>query len=158
MPDRRDQLSVVPDLKEDSGLFKGGVVEVAFEVTPLRKRTTRGDMLVMGFISGVEIEVIFPGRRRASTGPLLSRLDQLVRQANREAQQAKRPAPSMTQIRYPLKAQGTWRTRIHRDPHDIVDRTHQFLIARWMMRDGAGIERVYGDPPVTLPAQDTRQP
>lgn len=158
MPDRRDQLSVDPDLKEDAGIFKGGVVDVAFEVTPLRKRTTRGDMLVMGFINGVGIEVIFPGRRRASTGPLLSRLDHLVRQANREAQQAKKPTPSMMQIRFPLKAQGTWRTRIHRDPHDIVERTHQLLVARWTMRDGAGIERTYGDPPVTLSAQDTRQP
>ena len=142
MPERRKNNSENIALKEDRGIFKTGVVRVRLEITPLRRKTSRGDILCIGFIDDAEIDVIIPGRRKRDSGILVAHLDKLVHAANREALRQKRPPHPPTSIRYPLVADGVWRVRVE-DETDQVQRRYQFLMANWTVQG-----QQFGDQPL----------
>ena len=74
MQNRRNSEVVFSAIEEDIGLFKSDVVDVRIDVSPMRRTTSRGDLLCVGFLKDVEIEVVFPGRRRRDTGPMEAHL------------------------------------------------------------------------------------
>ncbi len=130
---RRNRSSDTCDLKEDQGIFKTGVVDVRLELAPLHKRSKRGDLIVAGLIDGVDIEVVFPGRRERATGPLMAEM------AHRAARTA-----VLTHALLPISARGIWRTRLI-DPTDFRRaRIYQFLAAEWQLEDSG---QTYGEPP-----------
>ena len=143
MLERRDPSLDSPPSGEDSRLFGRGVVEVGLELTPLRKSSSRGDVLFVGFISGVEIEVIFPGRRRAAITPLTAKLDRLSRVVTKMKTQPQ----SLYDLRYSVRALGSWRNNTFEDKDGALERRHQFLVARWSFLDADGTERTYGEVP-----------
>ncbi len=145
MPERRTLDDDNPDLREDRGIFKTGVVTVSLDVTPLRRKTSRGDILCVGFMNDVEIDVIFPGRRTSACKPLLVYLDKMVNAARQLARRQKRLSPQPLDIRYTITAEGTWRVRTV-ETDNIPERRYQFLAARWTIQDRNG-ERVFGDLP-----------
>ena len=147
MPDRRNLTIGGAENREDRGIFKTGTVEVRLEMTALHRKTKRGDILFVGFLDGTEVEVIFPGRRSVVTAPLISDISRFVSQVQRAASQAKKPAPDVTEIRYPLRAKGTWRSRLLGDDNDF-ERKFQFLVAQWVIPGPNGTERHFGDLPV----------
>ncbi len=128
-------------LKEDQGIFKRGVVDVALKITPIRRITSRGDVSCIGFMDDKEVDVIFPGRRSSQSAALIKLLDDMVLASNETAVRERRPMPSPIHIRYPLKAEGTWRTKTTED--DVPEKRYQFLAARWRVA-GPGGERVFG--------------
>ncbi len=147
MHDRRTSEAPYSAIEEDIGLFKSGVVDVRIDVSPMRRTTTRGDLLCVGYLKEVEIEVVFPGRRRRETGPLEVELDQTLKRQTKNALAKNRPMPLPMHVRYPLRARGTWRTRLLGEDTDEVERRYQFLIAHWTIRDAAGMEKNFGEPP-----------
>ena len=130
MPERRKAKSENTALKEDRGIFKTGVVRVRLDVTPLRRKTSRGDLLCIAYIEDSEVDLIIPGRRCRDCGPLVRHLDSLVHTANREAAQAKRPPRPHTMLRFPLVADGVWRVRVE-DEKEQIERRYQFLMSSW---------------------------
>ncbi len=129
---------------DDAGLFKTGVVEIEIRLTPLRKKTSRGDLMFVGFMNETEVDVIFPGRRAAQTGPLLEVLDTLLRKANQAALNNNRPLPAIYGLQFPLRCQGYWRVSIKEDDA-MLDRRFQFLVARWTITAPDGALHVFGD-------------
>jgi len=147
MQDRRNSEGLYSAIEEDIGLFKSGVVDVRIDVTPMRRTTSRGDLLCVGYLKDVEIEVVFPGRRRGDTGPLEAQLDRALKIRSDEALSKNRPMPMPMHVRYPLRARGTWRTRLIGLAEDEVERRYQFLAANWVIRDTAGLEKRFGEAP-----------
>jgi len=141
MHDRRNSELLYSAIEEDMGLFKSGVVDVRIDVSPMRRTTSRGDLLCVGYLKDVEIEVVFPGRRRRDTGPLEAELDRALKNRTKEALSKNRPMPVPMHVRYPLRAHGTWRTRLLGLEEDKVERRYQLLVANWMIRDAAGLEK-----------------
>ena len=148
MPVRRKSERRNSAALDDAGLFKTGVVEIDIKLTPLRKRTSRGDLLFVGFMSETEVDVIFPGRRAGQTGPLLDVLDTMLRKANQAALNHNRPLPAVYGLQFPLRCQGYWRVSI-RDDDDTLDRRFQFLVARWTITAPDGTQQSFGDAPST---------
>ena len=142
MPERRKDSLDICAIKEDRGIFKTGVVRVRVEVTPLRRKTSRGDVLCIGFFEDSEIDVIIPGRRSRESGPLIAQLDKLVHAANREAAQQKRPPFPPTAIRFPLVSEGIWRVRVE-DDQEQIERRYQFVLSSWCVQG-----RWFGDQPL----------
>ena len=135
----RERRSLEPDpspLKEDRGIFKTGVVDIRLDLSPLRRRSSRGDLVCIGFIEDTEVEVVFPGRRAADTGPLDAELSHTVRRA-RSGQGA----------RLPLRARGIWRSRVVELDKSEAKRVYQFLVAEWTLRNTAGLDTTYGELP-----------
>lgn len=130
MPERRKDHSDICAIKEDRGIFKTGVVRVRLDVTPLRRKTSRGDVLCIGFFEESEIDVVIPGRRSLESGPLTAQLDKMVQAASREAARQKRPPYPPTALRFPLDAEGIWRIRIE-DEQEQIERRYQFLLSSW---------------------------
>lgn len=142
MPERRSDNLENTALKEDRGIFKTGVVHIRLEVTPLRRNTSRGDILCIGFVEDAEVDVIIPGRRRRDCGPLVAHLDGLAHAANRAAVKQHRPPPPPTAIRFPMMAEGVWRVRVD-DGDDQLARRYQFMMSGWTLQG-----RRFGDQPL----------
>lgn len=147
MHDRRNSEGLYSPINEDIGLFKSGVVDVRIDVSPMRRTTSRGDLLCVGYLKDVEIELVFPGRRRRDTSPLETQLDRALKLRSNEALSKNRPMPMPIHVRYPLRARGTWRTRLVGLDEDEVERRYQLLIASWVIRDAAGLEKQFGEAP-----------
>lgn len=145
MPDRRSVESFT-HLREDRGIFKTGVVWVRLELTPLRRTTSRGDVAFIAFVENTQVEAIIPGRRVALTGPLFDAIGLYVSRANAEARRNGGPLPAPLTMRYPVDANGTWRTRLF-ETEDSVERRYQFLAAQWTFRNAKGVEVTYGTAP-----------
>ncbi len=144
MSERRDQTENMTPAEEDSRLFVKDVVEVELELTPLRRMSSRSDLVIAGFISGSEIEVVFAGRRRAAVAPLTATLDRLSRGAklvNTETQ-------LHNDIRCAVRAQGCWRKSVVEEAKGLIERRHQFLVARWSFSGSDGTEKTYGEAPI----------
>ena len=123
-------------MKEDSGIFKTGVVDVRMDLSPSRRRSSRGDLICIGFFEAAEVEVVFPGRRREETGPLEGELWRITRQAR-----------TASEARLPFEARGVWRTRVVDSDAVEVKRIYQFLVAQWSIRNADGLLTTYGEPP-----------
>lgn len=136
MQERRSLESKPSPQKEDRGIFKTGVVEVRLHLSPLSRRSSRGDLICIGFIDDSEVEVVFPGRRRNETGALEAELGRVARKA-----QGGRSA------RMPFLARGIWRSRVVELDAVESKRVYQFLVAQWTIRNSAGQDTTYGELP-----------
>ena len=156
MPNQQKRAEDVSPLSEDWGIFGDSVVSIEIHLTPLRRETTRGDLLCIGFIGDARIEVLFPGRRRRAAIPLEKELDAFMREENRRAASRGLAAPHAVKLRFPLKAEGIWRVRLQEAEEDELERVYQFLAARWKLRTHRGEDKEYGESPKRRPI--TRMP
>lgn len=143
-------------MAEDLGIFKSAPVSVVLHLTPLRRVTDIGDLLCIGFFKEKQIEVIFPGRRRVAAKRLEVELDLFLERENEAAVSIRAPMPHPATTRYPLHAEGTWRTRVSETGDDEWEKMYQFIAAKWVIRDQNGHEKTYGDQPISRPV--TRPP
>lgn len=121
MIERRKPVSALSEEAEDDGLFGKGIVEVSVEVAPLRRRASRGDLVLLGHVGRHEIDVIFPGRRAHAARSLLAWF------AERERKGLERA----TDIRCALRVEGCWRNSIVQPEIGLPERRYQLLVARW---------------------------
>ncbi len=134
--ERRSLASKSSPLEDDRGIFKTGVVDVRVDLSPSRRRSSRGDLVFVGFFETAEVEVVFPGRRRTETGPLEEELWRVARRAR-----------TSSAARMPFEARGVWRTRVIESDAVEVTRIYQFLVAQWTIRNADGLSTTYGEPP-----------
>ena len=145
-PVRRPTDPARPDFREDALHFRSGTISVKVQVTPQRRKTPMGDLVLRGFIGGKEIEVVFPGRRQAAAIPLLQRL--LSKRQLESLQGDKdQPSRSQDQVRMDLKVDGAWRVRLMNEQDARPERRFQLIAARWRYRGPDGVEHVYGHLP-----------
>lgn len=156
MADQRQETFDLSAEEEDWGIFKSSVVTVKMALTPLRRETNRGDLLCIGFLEDKRIEVLFPGRRRSAASALEAELDHFLRAQNSAAQSKCQPLPHAANLRFPLRAEGTWRTRLSEIEDDEFERVYQFMAARWTYRDQFGNDHSDGGAPMRRPI--TRMP
>lgn len=156
MADHRPTDTDLSPEEEDWGTFKSSVVTVKMALTPLRRETNRGDLLCIGYLDEKRIEVLFPGRRRSAACSLERELDHFLRAQNTAAQSKGQPLPHAANLRFPLRAEGTWRTRLSETDDDEFERVYQFLAARWTYRDQFGNDHSDGGAPMPRPV--TRMP
>lgn len=156
MAEQRQEYSDVSPEEEDWGIFKSSVVTVKMALTPLRRETNRGDLLCIGYLEDKRIEVVFPGRRRSAACSLEGELDHFLRAQNSAAQSKGQPLPHAANLRFPLRAEGTWRTRLSEIEDDEFERVYQFLAARWTYSDQFGVDHSDGGSPMRRPI--TRMP
>ena len=132
------------DLREDVLHFRSGVVPVSVEVTPQQRKTPMGDLVLRGLGGGKEIEVVFPGRRRALAVPLLQRLQAKLQLQKIDGSQGRNGAET---VRQALKVDGTWRVRLSNEQDAVPERRFQLVAARWRYRGADGLEHVFGHLP-----------
>lgn len=132
-----------PDLREDTLHFRTGTVQVSVDVTPQQRRTPLGDLVLGGYIGGKDIEVVFPGRRRALTVPLLQRLHAKVQLRRLEAAGEPTKIP-LASIRQALKVDGAWRVRLSNEQDAVPERRFQLVAARWRFQGADGVEHMFG--------------
>ena len=156
MPEQRTPIEDVTPTNEDWGIFKGSIVTVQLHLTPLRRSTTRNDLLCVGFLGGTRVEVVFPGRRRKDAVALEADLDAYLRAKSRAARAKGLQAPHVISIRFPLSAEGVWRVRLDEAGDDDVERVYQFMAARWTWLDPEGGQKSSGETPIGRPI--TRMP
>jgi hypothetical protein len=137
LPERRIAYPEDPVRVEDRTLFRTSLVRITVEVTPERRRSSRGDLILRGYVAGKEIEVVFPGRRHAAAVPLLHRLQQILQ----------RMADRKTRAALAVRIDGCWRVRmVERD--GLPDRHFQLVAARWQFRGPDGREHLHGELPL----------
>ena len=156
MPDERQPIEDVTPSTEDWGIFKDSVVTVPFHLTPLRRETSRGDLMCIGFLEDTRIEVIFPGRRRRSAAALEKELDIFLQEERKAALSRGQAAPHAVTLRFPLYAEGIWRVRLNEDEEDEFARVYQFVAARWSYYNHLGEDQNMGESPIRRPI--TRMP
>lgn len=135
-----------PDLREDALHFRNGTVPVTVQVTPRRRRTSIGDLILRGFIGDKEIEVVFPGRRQAAAVPLLQRLQTRLHHRTLDAPKAT-PISATDAIREELRVDGAWRVRLINEQDASPERRFQLIAARWRYRGSDGVDHVFGHMP-----------
>lgn len=147
MQNRRAPDSQITVAREDSGLFKKGVVAFDIELVPHKARSSRGDLVIKGFFkTDTQIDVIFGGRRAMETAPLELCLERMfsndVRVALRNNTQA-----DIDAIRLPVHVEGSWRPHFLRDMSGWETRSYQFLVAQWSFTDETGTQVEFGELP-----------
>ncbi|MGB3406595.1 MAG: hypothetical protein WBA67_03795 [Jannaschia sp.] len=146
MPDRRKPLSEVTPESEDKGIFKGQIVDLLVELVPMFGKTSRGDIVIKGFIDGQNaIEVVFPGRRKVHVQTLQKHLQSTWSRAVQDAR-VETMRPVVDSVRVPSRIQGGWRPRFRRDDQGWETREHQFYAAQWTFRDRTGTVVTAGEP------------
>ncbi|MEM7719716.1 MAG: hypothetical protein AAF222_10985 [Pseudomonadota bacterium] len=136
----------LPDLREDALHFRSGTVPVTVQITPHRRKTPMGDLVLRGFIGGKEIEVVFPGRRQAAAVPLLQRLHAQI-QKHKLHQKDKSASGTARVGRYELKVDGAWRVRLMNEQDAKPERRFQLVAARWRFKGSDGLDHVFGHLP-----------
>lgn len=144
-PLRKDR-DPLPSSREDGLHFRSGTVPVTVDVTPQRRRTPMGDLVLRGFIDGKEIEVVFPGRRQASAVPLVQRL-MAKQQLSKITAASDDMGAGHAQVRQRVRIDGTWRVRLMNEQDAKPERRFQLVAARWRYRGPDGIEHVHGHLP-----------
>ena len=149
---RRPASEITPTY-EDSGLFKTTLCDIMLELIPQTRRNDWNDLIVRGFASRkTEIDVIFAGRRVASSGPLEKQLKSLLQKGRSKASDAAPSGPDITMVRLPLRAEGCWRRSLQRDNSGWETGTYHFVVARWSFNDAEGKTLSFGESPlVKLP-------
>jgi hypothetical protein len=139
----RNDLNRQPLSREDVLHFRTGTVPVTVDVTPQRRRTPMGDLVLRGYIDGKEIEVVFPGRRQAAAVPLLQRLMAKLQLAKLQSGADEKSA-ERTDVRQQVRVDGTWRVRLMNEQDARPERRFQLVAARWRYRGPDGVEHVHG--------------
>ena len=147
MQNRRAPATAITPVKEDSGLFKKGVVPFDFELVPHKARSSRGDLVIKGFFQKeTQIDVIFAGRRAMETAPLELCLERAFSNAIRDAAR-KQTQTNIDNIRFPIHVEGSWRPHFLSDMSGWETRSYQFLVAEWSFADEPGTKVVFGELP-----------
>lgn len=158
MTDPRRQTNATTPEQEDRALFKTYGGPIAVELIPQVFRGSAGDILVRGYFNkDVEIDVVFPGRRAAETGPMLAQLKAVDSQMRLGAAGANRPAPPMHSIRMPVQIKGSWRHEFRQNEDGKDVRSYQLVAARWAFADKSGQLAQFGEAPAVLPQAKTRK-
>jgi hypothetical protein len=158
MTNRQSSTNALSPEQEDRKLFKTYGGPIAVDMIPHVFRGSAGDVLIRGFFNkDVEIDVVFPGRRAAETGPLLAQLKAVDSQMRMKAAGAGRPAPPVTSIRMPVQIKGSWRHEFRQDAEGKDIRSYQLVAARWAYADKSGQLAQFGDAPAVLPQARTRK-
>jgi len=139
LPERRPTITESLNLTEDRALFRSGLVNINVDLTPERRRSSRGDMVLRAYVGEKEIEVVFTGRRHAAAVPLLHGLHHLL--------QASSGIESRPSIK--VRIDGVWRIRMMTDRDGIADRRFQLVAARWQFEGRDGVKHLHGEMPVT---------
>ena len=147
MQNRRAPDEQITTAREDSGLFKKGVVQFDIELVPHKARSSRGDLVIKGFFqTDTQIDVIFAGRRAMETAPLELCLERMfsnnVRAALRNNSQT-----DIDTVRMPVRVEGSWRPHFLRDMSGWETRSYQFLVAQWSFTDASGAQVEFGELP-----------
>lgn len=145
-PIRKDTEQRRTDLREDALHFRNGTVPVSVHVTPQRRKTPLGDLVLRGFVGGKEVDVVFPGQRQTAALPLLQRLVAKVKLQQMDPKSQKEETVS-GEIRQILKVDGAWRVRLMNEQDAKPDRRFQLVAARWRYRGADGVEHVFGHLP-----------
>ncbi|PCJ08435.1 MAG: hypothetical protein COB16_07005 [Rhodobacteraceae bacterium] len=152
MQNRRDPASAITPKKEDSGLFKKGIVQFSMELVPYKARTSRGDLVIKGFFQqDTQVDVIFAGRRAMETAPLELCLERQFSLAVRMANRSQTSTPNVDSIRFPVQVEGSWRPHFLRDLSGWETRSFQFLVAQWSFTDETGSSVEFGELPKERP-------
>lgn len=147
MQNRRAPDAAITRTREDSGLFKKGVVPFDIELVPQKARSSRGDLVIKGFFQkDTQIDVIFAGRRAMETAPLELCLERMFSNAVRDATR-NQTQTNIDNIRFPVHVEGSWRPHFLRDMSGWETRSYQFLVAQWSFIDEAGTKTEFGELP-----------
>ncbi|TNJ43377.1 hypothetical protein [Phaeobacter sp. B1627] len=142
--ERRARGKITPEY-EDSGLFKGGIVQVQLALVPVFGATSRGDCTARAFnAEGTDVTVIFAGRRRPHFQPLYSQLRYMYAQAQQADALRGAKMRDVNSIQLPVQCEGAWRARIERDERGQETRSMQFMVARWGFQGHDGRTLNYG--------------
>ncbi|KPA23291.1 hypothetical protein shim_04860 [Shimia sp. SK013] len=134
---------------EDRGLYKKPPTELVVELIPKFGKNSRKDVIIKGMVqNGVEVDVIFAGRRKKQVDELVKLLGRKWDQANDAAHEGMKK-PKRKDVRVPTRIQGSWRTRIVEDDEEWYARQYQLMVARWAFMSESGEFRSFGEPPFT---------
>ncbi|TCL08012.1 hypothetical protein BXY66_0043 [Shimia isoporae] len=132
---------------EDRGLFKKPPTELTVNLIPKFGKNSRQDIIIKGLVAnGVEVDVIFAGRRKKNAVELVTLLRHMWENATIYGPKGAR-APKRRDVRLPTRVQGSWRTRIVEDDEEWYEREYQLLVARWAFKSEDGEFHSYGEPP-----------
>jgi len=145
--DRRAQTPVSPDY-EDSGLFKGGVIQVQLALVPVFGTTSRGDCTARGFnADGIEVTAVFAGRRRPHFEAIYNQLRYMYAQAHHMDAIRGVKMRDVNDIQLPVHCEGSWRARMEVDDQGRESRRLQFMLARWAFQAHDGQTLRFGTAP-----------
>ncbi|OIQ37547.1 MAG: hypothetical protein BM558_12830 [Roseobacter sp. MedPE-SW] len=148
MQNRRRAPKEITHKTEDQGLFKKDLGQFAVSLVPHIKRSSRGDLVVRGYLNDKrEIFVIFAGRRAKDAVAVESRLKAMFVRANQAAVKAGSPPPEVNQIRLAIRVEGSWRSRFQRHVSGWDHKSFQLLASRWAFSDADGMTNLGGRPP-----------
>jgi len=134
---------------EDGGLFKKPPTELVVNLVPKFGKNSRQDVIVKALVqNGVEIDVIFAGRRKKHAEDVVLLLQRMWEDAVFSYRMRPEP-PLRTQVRLPARLYGSWRTRVFEDDEEWIAREYQFLVALWAYKSDTGEMLSFGELPVT---------
>lgn len=132
---------------EDRGLFKKPPTELVVELIPKFGVNSRKDIIIKGLVqNGVEVDVIFAGRRKRHADELVKLLCRRWDEVNDISHQGMKQ-PKRRDVRLPTRIQGAWRTRVVEDDEEWYTREYQLLAARWAYMSERDEFRSFGEPP-----------
>lgn len=109
----------------------GPLVTVRVGLTPQKKQTPTGDIVILGYVQQSEVEIVF--KRDNALIPLLTRLAEMVKFTRTQSEAAGKPMPHVSGLRCFLDVEGAWRVRLQVDDDEIPVRRYQLLVNRWRM-------------------------
>lgn len=135
---------------EDSGLFAKPPTELVVKLIPKFGKNSRQDVIIKGLVeNGVEIDVIFAGRRKREAAELVTLLKRKWESANYRLPKGFK-APERKDVYVPTRVQGSWRTRVVEDEQqeaNLYEKEYQLLVARWAFNSDTGEFKSFGEPP-----------
>lgn len=147
MKKRLENRAKVTPAYEDSGLFKKPPTELVVNLIPKFGTNSRNDVIIKGLVqNGVEVDVIFAGRRKKEAAELVALLKRKWETANFRVA----TAPARRDVRVPTRVQGSWRMRVVEDEYDeqeLYSKEYQLLVARWAFNSDNGEFKSFGEPP-----------
>ncbi len=112
-------------------------------------KSSRNDIIIKGLVqNGVEVDVIFAGRRKKQADELVRLLRHRWDEATDVVHRGMKH-PKREDVRIPVRIQGSWRTRIVEDDEEWYSREYQLLVARWAFMSEGGEFQSFGEPPFT---------
>ena len=142
MEPQRRTLSDTPYQEGATRQERGTIVSVQVAVTPQKKYTEDGHIILLGFMGTSEVELVF--KRDEAIRPLLTHLNQLINVTRSRHSAAGLPPPNASELRCPLNVEGVWRVRLYFDNNDMPVRRYQLHAARWRVRRADGAEQIGG--------------
>ncbi|MCV6591776.1 MAG: hypothetical protein OIF48_02410 [Silicimonas sp.] len=121
---------------------RSNIISVQVDVTPQKKTTKDGNIVLLGYLQDTEVEVVF--KHDGAIHPLLTYLNQMIKVSRSRASAAGRPAPHVSNLRCPLNIEGFWKVRLIFDTDDMPQRRYQLHATRWRVRRTENGESISG--------------